>query len=485
MNYKSICSVVSIVFFTLAGAMAACAAIGWGMNDPSGSTRALLQAAAINALLGALLRVGSQGRHEVQVRDAIAITVLSWIALGVFGGLPYFLEHRAGGLNAVDAVFESMSGFTTTGASVIPAPEEWSRGILLWRAVTHFIGGMGVLVLCVAILPLLGGGGMQMFRAEMPGPIKDRFTPRIADTARILWFVYVGITAVGAVALRVAGTSWFDAVCHSMAAVATGGFSTYGNSVAHFNSLPVEMVLLALMFMGGMNFSLHYAFFTGRDWKAYIRDSEFRYYLFFMAGASLLVAIDLCVVEGRSLFASLRAGAFSVVSVGTTTGFATDDFDRWPAFSKGILLVAMLLGGCSGSTAGAIKHFRAWVSVKDFHLKLKAFFNPMAVMKVKMNGVPISLPIVSGIVSFVTFYLIFVIAASLAMCLYMDDGMAALTSVMATTGCVGPGLGPVGPMVNYAWIPDGGKWILIGCMLVGRLEFYAVLAMLLPSFWKR
>ena len=483
MNFRAIASVVAYVFIILAGAMVACAAVGAFMGDPRDVSWGMLSAAGVTLVSGLGLRLLSWGRHEVTIREGIAITVIGWAALGFAGGLPFLMTD--GKFTLVDAVFESVSGFTTTGASIFTSVEDLPRGLLLWRATTQFLGGMGVLVICVAILPLLGAGGMQMFRVEVPGPFKDRLTPRITDTARILWYVYVGLNLLLIVFLWAAGMNLFDATCHAFAAMSTGGFSTRNVSILAFQSPAIEWILVVFMFLGACNFNLHYAALRGRPIGAHFRDPEFRFYVGF-----LLVIISLCAFErvfahGEPVNDSVRAAAFTVVSVSSTTGFNTVDFNEWSMFAKGLLLLAMLFGGCCGSTAGGIKQFRLLVALKEFPLRTKAMFSPAAVLKLKLNNVSVAPPIVSAIVSYIALYLVFTIFAILCMALLVGDGTVAISSVISAVSNVGPGLGGVGPMSNYAWIPDAGKWLLILCMLLGRLEFIAILALFFPSFWRR
>lgn len=483
MNFRAIASVVAYVFIILAGAMAVSAAVGAGMGDPSAISWGILSAAGVTLVSGLGLRLLSWGRHEVTIREGIAITVVSWAALGLAGGLPFMMTN--GNFKLVDAVFESVSGFTTTGASIFTSVEDLPRGLLFWRATTQFLGGMGVLVICVAILPLLGAGGMQMFRVEVPGPFKDRLTPRITDTARILWIVYVGLTVLLIALLWMGGMNWFDSVCHAFAAMSTGGFSTRNTSVLAFQNPAIEWILVIFMFLGACNFNLHYAALRGRPVGAHLRDVEFRFYLGF-----LLVIIGLCAFErifahGEAVGDSVRAAAFTVVSISSTTGFNTVDFNTWSVFAKGLLLLAMLFGGCCGSTAGGIKQFRVAVILKDFLLRTKAMFSPSAVLKIKLNNASVPPPIVSAIVSYVALYLVFTVFAILCMALLVGDGAVALSSVISAVSNVGPGLGGVGPLSNYAWIPDAGKWLLIVCMLLGRLEFIAIMAFFFPSFWRR
>ena len=482
MNFRAIGAVVSYVFIILAFAMGVSAGVGAGMGDMADAWLGTLAAAVVTLMAGVGLRMVSWGRHEVTVREAIAIAVFGWLALGLAGALPFVLTGK--GIPFIDALFESVSGFTTTGATIFSAVESLPYSLLFWRSATQFLGGMGVLVICVAILPLLGAGGMQMFRTEVPGPFKDRLTPRITDTARILWLVYVALTVLLVALLIAAGMNVFEAVCHSFTAMSTGGFSTRNTSIVSFQRPAIEWILVVFMFLAACNFNLHYAALRGRSLRVHLRDTEFRFYAGF-----LLVIIGLCAFERSFVHQvpageSVRSSAFTVMSISTTTGYSTVDFNQWSVFSKGLLLLAMLFGGCVGSTAGGIKQFRTLVSLKEFRLRTKAMFNPAAVLKIKVNNTPIAPSIVSAIVSYTALYLVFTVFAILCMALMVGDGEVAMSSVIAAVSNIGPGFGGVGPLENYAWIPSAGKGLLILCMLLGRLEFIAIMAFFFPSFWR-
>lgn len=483
MNFRAVGSVVAYVLLILALGMAASAGVGAAMGDPAAELQGLLVSAGICVALGAGLRLLSRGRHEISIREAIAITVFSWAMLGVGGALPFVLT--GGRLGPLDALFESVSGFTTTGATVMASVVNQPKGLLFWRSATQFLGGMGVLVICVAVLPLLGAGGMQMFRAEVPGPFKDRLTPRITDTARILWMVYVGLTVLLSLALTAAGMTLYDAVCHAFTTMATGGFSTRDGSIVAFNNPAVEWILVLFMFLAATNFNLHFAALRGRPLAVHLRDAEFRFYAGFLLVVIGLIVIHQVYAEGHAMAESVRNSAFTVLSISTTTGFNTVDFNLWPLFAKSLLILAMLLGGCVGSTAGGIKQFRALVALKEFRLRTKALFNPSAVLKIKLNAGPIAPPVVSAIMAYLALYLVFTLLAVLCMTLLVNDASTAVSSVVASVSNVGPGFGAVGPLAHYGWMPPAAKGILILCMLLGRLEFMAILAFLLPSFWRR
>lgn len=473
---------ISFLLMLVGLAMAASWGVAWYFDDPLPARRGLAFSSALTLLVGVVLRIVTHGPIELSWRDGIGIGTLGWFFAVAFGALPFIGSGVI--TDPVAALFETVSGFTTTGASVIPMLETVPKGILFWRAMTHFLGGMGILVLCVAILPFLGIGGMQLYRAEIAGPSKDRLTPRITNTAKMLWGVYVLLCAAGVFLLRIGGMTWFDAVCHATSSVATCGFSTRTNSIGAYNSLYIEAVITMLMFIGAANFALHFGVLRGRFF-GYFKDPEFRFYLCVWTIAWLVIALNIRHTSYSSAGTALRHSIFATTSVMSTTGFFTVDFDAWPAFSKVILVLCMLVGGCVGSTSGGIKHLRIFIVMKKATQQIKLFVHPQAVMQVKLGKQPVEDSVVLNVLTFVILYIIVLVIASAVMTLFTRDILSAVTSVIACTGNVGPGLGAVGPVQNYADMHAGGKIILIICMLLGRLEFYTMLALLFPSFWKK
>jgi trk system potassium uptake protein TrkH len=344
---------------------------------------------------------------------------------------------------------------------------------------------MGVLVLCVAILPFLGVGGMQIYRAEMPGPSKDRLTPRISTTAKLLWGVYVLLTLIETLTLKwVGGMSWFDALCHSFGTVATGGFSTRSASIGAFDSPVVDTIIIVFMFLSGINFTLHYHALTGKPGR-YFRDPEFRLYCILLVCISLFITLNIWSADYAPLGRCFRDAAFTSTSVMTTTGFCTADFDRWPNASRYLLVVLMFTGGCAGSTSGAIKLLRIRVVFKKIVREIRVFMQPLAVIQMKSAGRPVEPEAISHIAAFVFMYIVTFVFAVLLMCLCTPDLETAVSAVATTLGGVGPGLSAVGASQNFSSIPAAGQSVLILCMLLGRLEFYTVLLLFLPSFWKK
>ncbi len=482
MNPKPVFHLISVMLGVLGLAIGLCAGIARLCADPLATQMGLLISAGIVIASGAVMFAVTRGPVDLSRRDGFGIVALGWIVASLFGALPYLLTGVIP--DPVAAVFETMSGFTTTGASVLTDLELVPRGVLFWRAMTHFFGGMGVLVLCVAILPFLGVGGMQIYRAEMPGPSKDRLTPRIATTAKLLWCVYVLLCVAEAGLLRLGGMNWFDSFCHAFATMATGGFSTRTASVAAYNSVYIEVVIIVFMVLAGTNFALNYRALRGNP-LCYFRDPEFRFYLGVWLTATLLIGLNLYGRVCPSFWHAVRASFFQSTSIMTTTGFCTEDFNLWPGASKVILILLMFVGGCAGSTGGGIKNIRVFVVLKKVLREIRLFMQPQAVLKVKIGRAPVSGDVVSHIAAFVIVFVLVFAMGTLIMTYFTPDIETALSSVIATLGNIGPGLGGVGAVQNYAAIPSAGKVLLTVFMLLGRLELYTVLIVLLPSFWKK
>ena len=487
MNKRAVFHLVAFVTLVIGAAMGLCAALSLYWGDPVKIQQSLLASAAVTMALASLLLILTRGDINLSRRDGFAVVTLGWIFASLFGALPYIFSGVIP--HPVAAIFETMSGFTTTGASVLPSGlfqtlESVPRGILFWRALTHWFGGMGVLVLCVAILPFLGVGGMQLYRAEMPGPSKDRLTPRITTTAKLLWGVYALLTLAEILLLKFAGgMNWFDSFCHTFATMATGGFSTRTASVGAYNSGIIDCIIIFFMFAAGVNFSLHYYALVGQPGR-YFKDPEFRFYFFFWLVCGLFLTVDILPLFDGFLQA-LRAAFFQGTSVLTTTGFVTADFDRWPQASRMLLVLMMFVGGCAGSTGGGIKVVRIFIMWKKMIKEVRQFMRPQAVMQLKLGRKPVEDEVVANIAAFFTIFVVIFALASFLMTFFTPDLETAATSVIATLGNIGPGLSFVGATQNYAAIPVPGQIILTFCMLLGRLELYTVLILFLPSFWKR
>ena len=483
MNRRAVFQLVSYLTLVIGLAMVGCAGISVYYAEALALRYSFLFAGGLAVVFALLLSWLTRGPVNLSRRDGFGVVTFGWLTVTIFGSLPYLFSGVIA--HPVSALFETMSGFTTTGASVLNNLESLPRSIHFWRALTNWFGGMGVLVLCVAILPFLGVGGMQIFRAEMPGPSKDRLTPRITTTAKLLWGVYLLLSVSEAVLLRfVGGMGWFDAVCHTFTTMATGGFSTRSASIGAFNSAAVDWIITFFMFLAGINFSLHYRALTGKP-GAYWRDAEFRFYAILLLVVISVITLNVYVADLASFGASLRQAAFTTVSIVTTTGFATADFDQWPEAVRILLVGMMFFGGCAGSTGGSMKIVRVYIIVKMMIREIKVFMRPSAVIQPKLGGKPIEPEIIAHICAFFAIFVLVFALGSFIMTFFTPNLETAATSVIATLGNIGPGLNAVGATQNYAAIPVAGQAFLTFLMLLGRLELYTVLILFLPSFWKR
>jgi trk/ktr system potassium uptake protein len=447
-----------------------------------GATLSLLQSALVTLIAGLLLFRCFHSDKELSVREGFAIVTFGWLGFTLFGALPFVFSGAIP--SYLDACFETMSGFTTTGSTILTKIEGLPESILLWRATTHWLGGMGIIVLSLAILPMLGVGGMQLFKAEVPGPTADRLKPRIQDTAKLLWGVYVLLTSLETLLLMFGGMSFFEALCHAFATMATGGFSTRDASLASFNSAYIDTVVTGFMFLAGANFSLHYLALQGRL-QEFWRNEEFRWYLWITLGAIILMMM---FNQGRvytGLLENLRFSAFQAVSIMTTTGFGTADYELWAVFSQYLLVVLMFIGGCAGSTGGGIKVARILLLFKHAQVQMFRLIHPRAVRLVKLGDTPVDREVMQSILGFFALFMGVFVAASLLMAASGLDLESSGAAVIATLSNIGPGLGSVGPTDNFAHVAPFGKVVLIVCMLLGRLELFTVLVLVFPSFWRK
>lgn len=419
---------------------------------------------------------------EVTKREGYLVVTLGWFIMSFFGSLPFIFYGSIPSIT--DAFFETVSGFTTTGATVIKDIEVLPHGILFWRSMTHWIGGMGIIVLSIAILPLLGIGGMQLYQAEVAGPSKDKLHPRVQETAKRLWAIYVLFTGAETILLMIGGMNLFDALCHSFGTLASGGFSTKNQSIAYYHSPFIEYVVIIFMFIAGTNFSLHYFALKGKVLN-YFSDSEFRFYLTFILFAVVTSALYLVFFNGQSVESSFRDTAFSIISVLSSTGFVTVDYEKWAPFFSEVFLVLLLFGACAGSTSGGVKMVRYQLLIKNSLLELKRLIHPNAVILVRQNGKAVQPDIIAKIGAFILLYFfIFGISSVLLTIL----GMNLISSMGAVAAClanIGPGLDTTGPATNFSSVPWLGKWILSIVMLLGRLEIFTVFILFTPSFWKK
>jgi|Deesub1362B_J571_1020462.scaffolds.fasta_scaffold05170_2 trk system potassium uptake protein TrkH len=483
-RWRSVVYILGVLDFALGAAMLFPLGVALLLKELEEAFRPLaISSVLIFAGGGASLALTRQPPKEISHREGFLIVALGWINAAALGALPYWL----GGLlpHYVDAFFESTSGFTTTGATVLSAIEGTPRSLLLWRATTHWLGGMGIIVLSLAILPLLGVGGMQLYRAEVPGPVPDKLKPRIAETAKTLWKVYVFFTAAEVFLLMAGGIGPLDAVAHAFATLATGGFSTRNLSVESFHSPYVDGVVLFFMLAAGANFALHYWALKGRP-TVYWKNSEFRFFLFLFLLFTSLISIQLWQGEVYpSLGKAIRFASFQVASILTTTGFTTADYEKWPTMSCVILFLLMFVGGCAGSTGGGMKCVRVLILLKSGYRELRRLIHPRAIISVKVDGRTVPRDVLESIWGFFSLYVLIFLSASMIMASLGLDLVSAFVSVAACIGNIGPGLGSVGPADNYAHIPSVGKWVLSLCMIVGRLEVYTLILLLIPEFWKK
>lgn len=415
-------------------------------------------------------------------REGMAIVTLGWISAGLFGALPFLLSGSIG--NITDAYFESISGFTTTGASILNDIESIPEGILLWRSLTQWMGGMGIIVLSIAILPFLGVGGMQLYKAEIPSPVVDKLQPRISETAKALWKVYLLITSLEILFLWAGGMPIIDSINHAFCTMPTGGFSTQNASIAQYNSVYFDTVIIIFMVLAGVNFSLHFKFLKG-EFKIFSKDPECRIFLLSLIILIILVTFDIHKTVYISISAALRYAAFQVISIITTTGFVTADYTKWPALSQIILLSCMFVGAMAGSTGGAIKIMRIILLIKHGYQEIFRLIHPHAVRSIKLGGKPVPADVLTSVWGFFILYTALYVGAVIIMSYIGMDIFSSFASVAATIGNVGPGFGSVGPVQNYLLVPTLGKWVLIFCMLLGRLEIYTVIVMLAPAYWKK
>ncbi|MEF2144517.1 MAG: TrkH family potassium uptake protein [Desulfovibrionaceae bacterium] len=416
-------------------------------------------------------------------REGMAIVGIGWFAAGIFGALPFWFSGIFE-FSVVDCVFESLSGFTTTGSSVLVDIEGVPKGILFWRSLTHWLGGMGIIVLSLAILPFLGVGGMQLYKAEVPGPVPDKLKPRIKDTAILLWQVYLLFSAVETVLLMLGGMDLFDALCHTFGTMATGGFSTRNASVKAFDSAYIDWVITVFMLIAGINFSLHFLALKGRI-RDVIKDSEMRFFLGMFLLFTIIITISVYHEDFGDMEASVRYSAFQVASILTTTGYATADYELWPSLCQALLLFCMFVGGCAGSTGGGMKVMRIQLLIKHSYKELIQLIHPRSVKQVKVSGKAIPSGVLSGVWAFFVLWLMLFVLSAFVIAGTGVDLVSSFSAALACIGNIGPGVGVVGPTDNYATLPDLAKWVLVLCMLLGRLEIYTIVILFVPEFWRK
>ena len=492
-NIKIVLQMMGFLLIFNGGFMLVSALVSWHYND--GALKGILFAGVLSIVVGGLFQFATKGfKKQIKKREGYLVVTLGWIIMSLSGTLPYIFTESIPSFT--DAFFETMSGYTTTGASILNDIESMPASILFWRSTTHCIGGMGIIVLTIAILPLLGIGGMQLFAAEAPGPSADKLHPRITDTAKRLWLIYFGYTAAETILLNVAGMSFFDAINHALCTLSTGGFSTKNASIAHWNDQPIiQYIIIVFMFLAGTNFVLSYFAFKGKVQKI-IKDEEFKFYFRFIAIFTIIAAViiyfkaDIAAStiahpmiwgEAESAF---RHSLFQVIAIITTTGFVTADYTLWTPFLVVFFFGIMFLGGSAGSTSGGVKVVRHLILIKNGFLEFKRTLHPNAVLPVRYNKKAISGDIVFNILAFFILYMLSFIIGALVFSMFDLSFESSVGLAASSLGNVGPALGDFGPVNNYSALPNLGKWWCSFLMLIGRLELFTVLILFTPFFWR-
>ena len=489
MRFKPLLNIIGALVSILGASMVVpiFISLGYGETDYNG----FLFSSLICIGLGLPLWLSTRYKRTLTNRDGFAIVTFSWITAAVVGSLPFYFTGAIP--NITDAFFESMSGITTTGATIIGnrltlphlenGIESLPHGVLFWRSFIQWIGGMGIVVFYIAILPLLGVGGVQLFKAEVPGPVADKIKPRVRETAKFLWIVYVGITFLEIIALRIAGMETFDSICHAFTTMPTGGFSTKNASIAYYDSPSIHYIIIIFMFLAGINFSLHFRAING-DIKAYLKDTEFLVYLFVIIFVSLIILLSLSYQTNTFSDSVLRESLFGTISILTGTGYVLGNYELWPVFLQMILFTLMFIGGMGGSTTGGMKVIRVLLLVKYAALETRHMLHSRALIPVRIGKRLIKEDVVRNTLGFFLFFMsAFIISTILlsTMGLDIESSIGAAASAM---GNIGPALGEFGPTDNYALLPDPGKWILTFCMLLGRLEIFTVIVLFSRTYWK-
>ena len=461
--------------------------VGCSLIYGDGDIIPLLQSIAVTIVSGLILVIlfKSKDKKELSTHDGFAVVTMGWFAMAIFSALPFYFS---GTLDYTNSFFEAMSGLTTTGASVLGHSstlliEDVPHGILFWRSFTHFIGGMGIIVFSIAILPMLGMGGVQLFRAEVAGPAADKITPRVKQTAKLLWGIYVGFVLIETFVLRIEGMPWFDALCHSFGTMATGGFSTKNISIAAYGGI-VQWTIIFFMFCAATNFSLHYYFIAKKNGK-YFKDLEFKVYLTLVIFCAFLFFINIINSADYSLnMESVRHSIFTSVSLITTTGFGTEDFESWPAMSKTLVFFLLFIGGSAGSTTGGMKIIRSILVFKYLIYEVRKLLHPKGVFNITIGENTIDDNVVRATLGFYLFYILIFVFTAMVLSMTGLDVTTALTASASAIGNIGPGLGSIGPTDNWGHLTDLAKWLTSFCMLLGRLEIFTVVVLFSRSFWK-
>lgn len=501
--------VLSLVLLVMAGGFFGLGAVSGFSIDSEARLSFIMTGGSGLLAFGGLWLLTRRGSVRIGRREALLLVALSWMLGATFCALPYYfwamLSTAAGETHPFSSfagcLFEATSGLTTTGASVLgsegSAIEALPKSLLLWRSITHWIGGLGIVVLFVAVLPSLGVGGKRLYRLEAPGPTKDRFHPQVRETARILWKIYVGLTIVQILLLKIFGMTWFDAICHTFSTLATGGFSPRDASVGAYDSMWIRSIIIVFMFLGGMNFALMYEI-SRRRFARVLHDPELRIYIIILLASMAIITFSLLFYEypittstGEVLPTTVglaaSESAFTVLSIQSTTGFATSDYNQWPFVAKSVIVFLMFVGGCSGSTAGGIKVIRVWIALRILWGELEKVFRPQVVRPIRVGRSAIDPEMKLAVVSYTLGIIVLFAIGGVVIHLLEGERVSLESTATATLSClctIGPGLGQVGPVANFGWM-SGPSWVLLSAfMIIGRLEVFAILVLLSPRFWK-
>lgn len=480
-NFKTIIRIIGILLLLETVMLLACSGVSYYYQDTALTD--FWKSAGITAGIGVLMAIlGKGGERQLTRRDGYVLVSFAWVAFSLFGMLPFYISGYIP--DVTNAFFETMSGFTSTGATILDNIESLPHGLLFWRSMTQWIGGLGIIMFTIAVLPIFGVSGLQVFAAEASGPTHDKVHPRIGITAKWIWTIYAGITLMLVLLLMLGGMGWFDSVCHAFSTTGTGGFSTKQASVAHYQSPYIEYVISIFMFVSGINFTL-LLYFMNRKFKKFFDNAELKWYFRSVVFFTILIAVILYYTSPMGMEESFRKSLFQVISLHTSTGFATDDYMQWTPVVWGLLTIIMIMGACAGSTTGGLKCIRMVILSKVSRNEFKHILHPNAVLPVRVNKQVISPSIVSTVLAFCFLYLIIIIVSVLLM-MGMGIGLEeSIGCVISSIGNMGPGLGDTGPAFSWNALPIAAKWLLAFLMLLGRLELFTVLLLFTPEFWKR
>ena len=480
-NFKTIIRIIGILLLLETVMFLVCSSVSFYYRESD--MLDFWKAGGITAGIGLLLAaLGKGGERQLTRRDGYVLVSFAWVAFSLFGMLPFYI----GGYipDIADAFFETMSGFSSTGATILDDIESLPHGILFWRSMTQWIGGLGIIMFTIAVLPIFGVSGLQVFAAEASGPTHDKVHPRIGITAKWIWSIYTGITTLLVCLLMLGGMDWFDSICHAFATTGTGGFSTKQASVAYYNSPYIEYVISIFMFISGINFTL-VLLFVNRKFKKFISNAELKFYFSSVVFFTVVIAIALYYTSPMGMEESFRKSLFQVISLHTSTGFATDDYMQWSPVLWGLLTIIMLMGACAGSTTGGLKCIRMVILTKVSRNEFKHILHPNAILPVRINKQVISSSIVSTVLAFCFIYITIIVISTLLMMTMGVGAEESIGCVISSIGNMGPGLGETGPAYSWNALPDAAKWLLSLLMLLGRLELFTVLLLFTPDFWKR